>query len=79
MMKKLIAGWMAALCLVTGAAANTGGEPWDKFPTERVTQLPALPWTTKRGPGAAASVLASAACAAAVAAVALVKDQACGE
>ena len=42
MMKKLIAGWMAALCLVTGAAANTGGEPWDKFPTDRLTEMSSL-------------------------------------
>jgi ubiquinol-cytochrome c reductase cytochrome c1 subunit len=42
MMKKMIAGWMAALCLVTGAAANTGGEPWDKFPTDRLTEMPSL-------------------------------------
>lgn len=42
MMKKLIASCFAALCLVTGAQANTGGAPWDKFPTEKVTDVAAL-------------------------------------
>jgi ubiquinol-cytochrome c reductase cytochrome c1 subunit len=43
MIKKLIAGWVAALCLVTGVAqANTGGAPWDKFPTEKMTDVAAL-------------------------------------
>jgi len=43
MIKKLIAGWVAALCLVSGAAhANTGGAPWDKFPTEKMTDVAAL-------------------------------------
>ncbi len=42
MMKKLIASCFAALCLVGGASANTGGAPWDKFPTEKVTDVAAL-------------------------------------
>jgi ubiquinol-cytochrome c reductase cytochrome c1 subunit len=42
MMKKLIAACLAALCLVTGAAASEGGEPWDKFPTDRVTDMSSL-------------------------------------
>lgn len=42
MMKKLIASCFAALCLVGGASANTGGTPWDKFPTEKVTDVAAL-------------------------------------
>lgn len=42
MIKKLIAGCLAALCLVTGAVANEAGTPWDKFPTDRVTDLSSL-------------------------------------
>jgi ubiquinol-cytochrome c reductase cytochrome c1 subunit len=42
MIKKLIAGCIAALCLVAGAQANTGGAPWDKFPAEKVTDVTAL-------------------------------------
>ena len=42
MMKKLIASCFAALCLVGAASANTGGAPWDKFPTEKVTDVAAL-------------------------------------
>ena len=42
MIKKLIAGGIAVLCLVSGASANTGGVPWDKFPTERMTDVPSL-------------------------------------
>ena len=42
MIKKLIAGWMAALCLIGGAYANEGGMQWDKFPTERMTDLSSL-------------------------------------
>ncbi|MFZ2988483.1 cytochrome c1 [Ideonella sp.] len=41
-MKKLIAGCIAALCLVTGAQAAGGGAAWDKFPTEKVTDVTAL-------------------------------------
>jgi ubiquinol-cytochrome c reductase cytochrome c1 subunit len=33
---------MAVLCLVSGAQANEGGAPWDKFPTDRVTDTAAL-------------------------------------
>jgi ubiquinol-cytochrome c reductase cytochrome c1 subunit len=42
MIKKLIAGCIAALCLVSGASANSGGAPWDKFPTERLTDVSSL-------------------------------------
>lgn len=42
MFKKLIAGLVAALCLVTGANASSGGAPWDKFPAERVQDTAAL-------------------------------------
>ena len=42
MIKKIIAGCIAALCLVSGVSANTGGAPWDKFPTERMTDMSAL-------------------------------------
>jgi ubiquinol-cytochrome c reductase cytochrome c1 subunit len=42
MMKKLFAGWIAALCLATGAFASEGGMQWDKFPTERMTDLASL-------------------------------------
>lgn len=42
MMKKLFAGWIAALCLATGAFAAEGGMQWDKFPTERMTDLASL-------------------------------------
>lgn len=42
MIKKIIAGWAAALCLVSGALASSGGAPWDKFPAERVTDMAAL-------------------------------------
>ncbi|NDY89650.1 cytochrome c1 [Ideonella livida] len=42
-MKKLIAGFAAALCLVTSAVASgDGGVPWDKFPKEKVTDMAAL-------------------------------------
>ena len=42
MIKKLIAGLAAALCLVTGAVANEGGAPWDKFPTEKMNSQASL-------------------------------------
>jgi ubiquinol-cytochrome c reductase cytochrome c1 subunit len=42
MIKKLIAGCVAFLCLVSGAIANTGGAPWDKFPTEKMSDQGAL-------------------------------------
>ena len=42
MIKKLIAGCMALLCLVSGAIANTGGPTWDKFPAERMSDKGAL-------------------------------------
>jgi len=42
MIKKIIAGCIAALCLVSGASANSGGADWDKFPTERMTDVSSL-------------------------------------
>jgi ubiquinol-cytochrome c reductase cytochrome c1 subunit len=42
MIKKIIAGCVAVLCLVSGAAANTGGPAWDKFPTEKMADQGAL-------------------------------------
>ena len=42
MIKKFLAGCIAALCLVAGVQANTGGAPWDKFPTERVSDMASL-------------------------------------
>ena len=42
MIKKIIAGWIAALCLVGGAFGSEGGMVWDKFPTERMTDLASL-------------------------------------
>ncbi|MFZ5549956.1 MAG: cytochrome c1 [Pseudomonadota bacterium] len=42
-MKKFFAGWIAALCMVSsGAFAAGGGMQWDKFPTERMTDLASL-------------------------------------
>ncbi|MBQ0957381.1 cytochrome c1 [Ideonella sp. 4Y11] len=41
-MKKLIAGLAAALCLVSGATANTGGPAWDKFPAEKLQSTASL-------------------------------------
>ena len=42
MIKKLIAGFVAALCLASGASANTGGPAWDKFPTEKLNSVESL-------------------------------------
>lgn len=43
MIKKLFAGLLAALCLVSGTAnASSGGAPWDKFPSERVSDMASL-------------------------------------
>ena len=42
MMKKLVAGWIAAWCLVSGVFANETSMQWDKFPTERMTDLASL-------------------------------------
>jgi ubiquinol-cytochrome c reductase cytochrome c1 subunit len=42
MIKKLFAGWIAALWLVGGVFASEGGVVWDKFPTERMTDLASL-------------------------------------
>ena len=42
MIKKLIAGCIALLCLVSGATANTAGPAWDKFPTEKMADQGAL-------------------------------------
>jgi ubiquinol-cytochrome c reductase cytochrome c1 subunit len=41
-MKKLILTLFAALALFGPAHAAGGGVPWDKFPTQRMTDLPAL-------------------------------------
>ena len=41
-MKRLIASLLAALALCSGAAANTDGPAWDKFPKERITDVAAL-------------------------------------
>lgn len=41
MIKKFIAGCVAALCLVSGALAE-GGVPLDKFPTERMNDVSSL-------------------------------------
>jgi ubiquinol-cytochrome c reductase cytochrome c1 subunit len=40
-LSKLIAGLLVSLGL-TGAFANTGGPAWDKFPTEKLTDMAAL-------------------------------------
>jgi cytochrome c1 len=42
MIKKLIAGCIALLCLASGATANTAGPAWDKFPTEKMADQAAL-------------------------------------
>ncbi len=42
MIKKFIAGLAATLCLVSGAMASSGGAPWDKFPTEKMTDVSSL-------------------------------------
>ncbi len=41
-MKKLILSLLAALALAGAAQANTEGPAWDKFPTQRLTDLAAL-------------------------------------
>lgn len=41
-MKKLILSLLAAIGFVGAAAASTGGAQWDRFPTEKLTSLPAL-------------------------------------
>lgn len=41
-MKKLILSLLASLMLASGAQAAGGGVAWDKFPTERVTDVAAL-------------------------------------
>ncbi len=41
-MKKLILSLLAALAFVVSAHANTAGPAWDKFPTQRMTDLAAL-------------------------------------
>jgi ubiquinol-cytochrome c reductase cytochrome c1 subunit len=41
-MKKLILILLASFGLSTGAVASEGGVPWDKFPTEKVTDMAAL-------------------------------------
>ncbi len=42
MMKKLILALLASLCLAAPAQAASDGIAWDKFPTERVTDLAAV-------------------------------------
>jgi len=41
-MKKLIAGLLAALSMLTSAAAAEGGIVWDKFPIEKMNDVAAL-------------------------------------
>jgi len=41
-MKKLIAGLLAALALAGAAQASEGGIEWDKFPTDKTTDMAAL-------------------------------------
>ena len=41
-MKKLILSLLASLALLGSAQANTAGPAWDKFPTQRMTDLAAL-------------------------------------
>jgi ubiquinol-cytochrome c reductase cytochrome c1 subunit len=41
-MKKFILGVLAALAMIGGARAAEGGIAWDKFPTEKVTDMAAL-------------------------------------
>ena len=42
MMKKLILALLASLTMATSSFASSDGVAWDKFPTERVTDLAAL-------------------------------------
>jgi ubiquinol-cytochrome c reductase cytochrome c1 subunit len=42
MIKTFFAGCLLALSLLGTAQANTGGAPWDKFPTDKVTDVTAL-------------------------------------
>jgi ubiquinol-cytochrome c reductase cytochrome c1 subunit len=42
MMRKIFATCLALGLFLGVAQANTGGAPWDKFPTDRVADLPAL-------------------------------------
>ena len=41
-MKKLIASLLATLALLSGAQAAEGGIAWDKFPTEKMSDVAAL-------------------------------------
>ena len=41
-MKKIILSLLAALAFIGPAQAAGGGQPWDKFPTERLTDMAAL-------------------------------------
>ncbi len=41
-MKKLLLSLVAAIGFIGAAAANTGGPQWDRFPTEKLTDLPSL-------------------------------------
>ena len=40
--KKLLLSLLAALGFVTAAAASEGGIQWDRFPTDKLTDLPSL-------------------------------------
>jgi ubiquinol-cytochrome c reductase cytochrome c1 subunit len=40
--KKLLLSLLAALGFVTAAAASSGGIQWDRFPTDKLTDLPSL-------------------------------------
>jgi len=41
-MKKLVFSLLLSFGFVTGAAANVGGYPWDKFPTDKLSDVAAL-------------------------------------
>ena len=41
-MKKLILSFLAALGFVGGALASTGGMQWDRFPADKLTDMPSL-------------------------------------
>ncbi len=41
-MKKIVVWWIAMLALCSAALASEGGPAWDRFPKERLNDLPAL-------------------------------------
>ena len=41
-MKKLILSLLAAIGFIGAASAATGGPQWDRFPTEKLTDLASL-------------------------------------